>query len=120
MKKLSLLISILSLSLFAECQIADIKISNDNYVRVYDANNKEISNGYLSSDGEVMYSNCMIIVVKANYIKVYNENCRLISSSYAGDSDAKVNVSGCNIISKSPNGYKKIYDRDLKMVSSGY
>lgn len=121
MKKLFVLIVVLITTLSVEAQIADVQIFENGYVKVFDQNNRQISNGYIGSGGDILYSNCMLVSISdTRYFRIYDENLRLISSNYAGESDATVTVAGCNIITKGSTGYKRIYDKNLHLISSGY
>ena len=123
MKKLFLMATMLLTFSLANAQnIADVQRNSSGYCKVYDANNKQISSGYVGNSSEdFSYSNCIIVVRNSSgYVKVYDENLKQISSGYCGNSDDSFNVVGCNIIVKNKSNYKKTYDKNLKQISSGY
>ena len=82
MKKLFLMTAMLLIFGAVKAQnIADAQRNSSGYCKIYDANNKLISQGYVgNSSDNFSYSNCIIVVRNSSgYCKVYDENLKLVS-----------------------------------------
>lgn len=102
--------------------IASVDINSSGYAKVYDSNNRRISEGYVGKPGDdISYSSCIIVARNKNgHAKVYSEKLRVKTQGYVGKSDDQFRVSGCRVITKSKSGYKRIYNSNLRKISEGY
>jgi hypothetical protein len=101
--------------------ILDVIVKNSCYC-VLDENNKEVTRGYVSSQGNLVGFSSEFMVFtsnSSNAISVKDENFKEISRNYLSSLGEFLNVSGSYINFKRGN---RIYtlDKNLKEVSNRY
>ena len=123
MKRVILLLCLILSFINVKSQdIVSVDVNSNGYAKVYDENNRRISEGYLGRPGDdISYSSCIIVARNQNgHAKVYSKMLRVKTQGYVGNPGDKFRVSGCRVITKNKNGYKKIYSQDLRKISEGY
>jgi len=121
-KIITILCLILSFSYVNAQNIASVDVNSNGYAKVYDVDNRKISEGYVGKPGDdVSYSSCIIVARNKNgHAKVYSEKLRVKTQGYVGNKSDQFRVSGCRVITKNKSGYKKIYNSSLRKISEGY
>lgn len=103
--------------------ISDVKRNDNGYTIVYDVNNRQISSGYVGDQTyEWDFSSCLIVIrVKdGKYTMVFDEQLHQVASGYTGEVGFSFKVTGCKIVLKRIDGWKMIYDKELRLLESGW